>query len=150
MHAFKRWILATAGAAALLACGDSMMGGPSEMRNHLQDARVENQAHLEGARAATSMADMGAEMNRHGFRMDATMDAMERAMGDMMGCVDMQAMMGMQGDMSDEMDAHGMTMAGAPDFATARGEVERHAAAMASMMDQMDTALRAMDCSSMH
>jgi hypothetical protein len=153
MRTSRRWMVLMAGAAAwLAACDTSMMDNPAAMRDHIQAARVENQAHVDAAALAASMTEMMAEMDRHGPRMDGMMDAMGGTMDAMMGCTGagMQGMMNMRGQMMGEMDDHAAAMAGETQLDTARGEVDRHTAAMAAMLDQMGAALGDVDCGGMH
>ena len=133
---------------ALSACHASMdeMG---DMRGYVDDTRRETIRHLEAARTAITTQDMRAEMERHRNGMtpmmvdiDMSMDAMaDHCGGD--GAGDMRALYGaLDGEMAQHLSAMDASLV----MSAALAEVERHAAAMMTMMDDMDGAMTRMTC----
>lgn len=153
MHTLTRWMLTMVAAAILAGCGSSMMDDAGAMQDHLATMRAENQAHVDAGRAATTMAAMMAEMDRHAAQMADMMGMMDRDMDGMKSHCHgsgMTSMMGMRDQMMDEMDHHAGTMGGTADLDAAHAEIERHGAAMYAMLDQMHGDVSTMRCGGMH
>lgn len=132
----------------LVAC-HSGMDDMNNMRSYIADTRRETNRHLDAARAAPTMDDMRAEMDQHRSGMtpmmadiDMTMDSMTSHC-DGLGLGEMRAM---HGELDGEMTQHLSTMDASTEIGAATVEVERHAAAMLSMMDGMDGAMGHMTC----
>lgn len=131
---------------AVAAC-HAGMHDTSLMRDYLEDARLETARHQEAARGASTMQHMRDEMDRHRRGMAPMMDGMDIAMDGMAShCDGLGEMREMHGGMEAEMAGHLATMEASSELAAAMAEVERHAAAMTSMMDGMNGAMGHMRC----
>jgi hypothetical protein len=148
-----RTLITLAAAAALAACGSSMMDHEGAMRGHIEATEAEHQAHLDAGRTATTMPEMMAEMDRHQGQMGDMMGMMDGAMDDMMSHCrgsGMTAMMDHHDQMMGEMEHHAQAMGEATDLAAAHAELERHGEAMGAMFDQMHADTATMHCGGMH
>ncbi len=100
-------------------------------------------------RAARTMEDMRAEMNRHRDGMTPMMSAIDMAMEGMAshcggdGLDDMRAM---HGNLDGEMALHGSAIDAITDPAAGVVETERHATTMMATMEGMDGAMQQMRC----
>lgn len=141
-------ILLLAATLGVTGCGGSMMSDADEMRSMVDDARLENDAHLATIEAAVSLDQMREEMTRHDGAMDGMMNMMSDAMGAMSHCSGpgMQELRGMHDGMRGEMNEHASAMDQAANLDAAAGEVTRHASAMHTMFDRMDVASGRMGC----
>ena len=133
----------------LAACQSTMMNDEESMRGLLEDARLETTRHLAATRAVTTMLDLRDEMTRHRDGMapmmsdiDTTMEGM-RSHCDGAGLGDMHAT---HGEVDSEMLDHAAAMTAIDTLPAATTEVERHAAAMFTMMDDMGGAMGRMEC----
>ena len=131
------------------ACHPAMMNDLEAMRGYIDDTRRETNRHLDAARAARTMEEMRAEMNRHRDGMtpmmidiDTTMDGMTSHC-DGAGLDDMRAM---HGELDGEMAQHASAIDAITDPAAAVVETERHASTMMATMDGMDGAMEQMRC----
>lgn len=135
-------------ALGITGCGDSMRSETDQMRTIIDDVRQETDGHQVAITGATSLVQLGAEMDRHGTVMDDMMGGMGATMDGMSHCTGagMQDMREMRGGMVGEMDHHGTTMGQVPDMAAATTEVTRHTGVMHDMLDGMDDATGRMGC----
>jgi hypothetical protein len=118
------------------------------MRDSLWNARVENQYHRLLVDSAVSLVAVGSELRRHETVMNEAMTALDDAMTDLQGCSGdgMPQMLGLRGQLAEEMNGHHAATGRSADLAAARGETERHAAAMGSMLEQMEQTTECMSC----
>ena len=139
-------ILATTFTAS---CHGAMMNDLDAMRGYVEDTRLETTRHLQAARAATTMTDIRVEMASHADGMGSMVADIDVTMADMTshcGGAGMDDMRGMHADLDLEIGQHGATMNAVGDLPAAMTEIERHAAAMMTMMDGMSTAMTRMSC----
>lgn len=140
------WRTALALLLALAAC-HAGMDDTSSMRGYIEDARLETARHQEATRDASTMQNMRDEMDRYRGGMAPMMAGMTSAMDGMAShCDGIGEMREMHDGMEAEMAGHLAAVEASDDLAAAMAEVERHAAAMTSVMDSMDGAMRHMWC----
>lgn len=140
------WIVVAALGAA--GCDNSMMSEGDQMRSMIDDARLENDAHLASTEAATTLAQVRDEMGRHDGAMSDMMDTMDDAMDGMSHCAGpgMRDLRDMHEGMLGELDQHGAAMDQAADLDASAAEASRHAASMHDLLDGMDAATGRMGC----
>jgi hypothetical protein len=132
--------------AAVLAGCVGMMTGTDGMRGAVADAIAEDQQHLTGARAASSLPAMLDEVDRHASRTAVIMDDMGAHMSSMQHCSGIGSMIGLRDGMRAELDAHVGTMHAEIELASARAAVEDHVATMGAMLDDMGAMLDRTHC----
>lgn len=126
-----------------------MMTDVDQMRNVTDDIRIENEAHLDNTRAASTLSAVQQETARHEGVTDSLMSNVDATMVSMSahcfgtGVTDLRTM---HVELDGEMAQHADIMAAAVDLAAARAEVERHGGLVAATMSAMDGAMGRMSC----
>lgn len=144
-------ILAFSTAMLASACMASPMDhGNQQMSEALASARNETSHHADVCSHAATLTDVTGELQRHEDAMDALMDRMDGAMGDMHGmhCSGghMDSMMGTLSDIRTRVGDHATRLGAAGDVTKAHDECARYRDDMLGLCAAAGQDNDAMDC----
>lgn len=145
--AFKHILFATLGMGAAFTIGCSSSTTDSQYEalvidygNQLDQMNTMNDEHTAAVAASSDLASVQVEEDTHYADMTALMDQMMTTTASIESCgmMDDMDMTGMVDMMMSMMESHQTNMAAAADLAAAQQEETEHAAAMESMMQDME------------
>lgn len=144
---FKHILISVVGFGAAVTIGCSSSASDSQYEalitdygNQLDQMNTMNDEHTAAVTASTDLASVQAEEDTHYADMTVLMDQMMTTTASIESCgmMDDMDMTGMVDMMMSMMESHQTNMAAAADLTAAQQEETEHAAAMESMMQDME------------